>query len=953
MAGLRSTLSIRLQLLGLFGLLLLTTTALLVLDEWERQRSQAAITALKDRSLTLLRRVKAVSDAYGLDVVDTTFRVRNYLIDWDEGVVVLDNAAIRIDQHWRAIASEVREPHQREVVQAIVSSRQRADIAARELREILQRRDIAALGRFADTELYPAVDPVTTRLKYLSDLILIEAERDVLAESERSRRAALGRIALLAAMLAVMVWVGQRILRNIYRGVESLGALTRQMQKHDFESEPSYRPRGELGRVQQGLLEMREAVRNYEAELTGQLRRIERVRAALQESERFQRAILSAAQVAVMSVDLQGRFTGFNPFAERLLGYRLHELNDTSAMLRLLQREELDQVTAEFSRSLDDVVHPDVGLLALLASRRDSAREWTLVRKDGARVPVLLSVSAILDEDGRPSGYLGVATDLTQIKQLERQLRASEAQARQATEAKSAFLAAMSHEIRTPMIGVTGMLEILNHTSLNDEQRRTIQVVQQSASSLLQIIGDILDFSKIEAGRLELAEETFSLGELLPAIAENFGAAASAKGLVLTCTVDPRVSPAHRGDALRIRQILSNFLSNAIKFTDKGFIELVLEWQGRDDGHERLSFRVTDTGIGIGAEQQARLFAPFQQAEADTTRRYGGTGLGLAIARRLAELMRGEVTLESERGHGTTLRLNLRLPIGDPARIPAQAPNQGFVPRKAPGAEEARALGRLVLVVDDHATNRLVVSRQLALAGFASETAEDGIIAFERWRSGRYGLVLTDLHMPEMDGYQLARAIREREARDGLRRTPVVALTAAALKGEAERCRAAGMDDYLTKPVSIPQLASCLQRWLPDEATPPSPDAPAAAGASESAAADAAVPVLDDAMLLPLTGGSAVETRALLVDFLLSCDGDFAAVESAWAARDFPRLRSEAHKIKGAARSVGAQALAVAAERVEAAASRPDIGERGGALIEALDAALAQLSNYTAQRFGR
>jgi CheY-like chemotaxis protein len=321
-----------------------------------------------------------------------------------------------------------------------------------------------------------------------------------------------------------------------------------------------------------------------------------------------------------------------------------------------------------------------------------------------------------------------------------------------------------------------------------------------------------------------------NLAAVLRSTVANYTGAASSKGLTLTCEIDERIAPAHRADALRLRQIIGNFLSNAIKFTAEGGVEVALEWRGSvpaDAAHplgaDLLSFRVTDTGIGISAEAQRRLFQPFAQAESDTTRRYGGTGLGLAICTRLAELMGGVVTMDSVPQIGTTLRMAITLARAPQADLPvADALPAGqaaaFSPRRLPTLAEAERERSLVLLVDDHPTNRMVIARQLALVGYASEAVEDGMQALARWRTGRYAVLLSDVHMPRMDGYALAGHIRKEEQQRGLTRTPIIALTASALKGEAERCLAAGMDDYLAKPVAIATLAAMLQRWLPHTA---------------------------------------------------------------------------------------------------------------------------------------
>ncbi|HEV8693698.1 MAG TPA: ATP-binding protein, partial [Lysobacter sp.] len=563
-----------------------------------------------------------------------------------------------------------------------------------------------------------------------------------------------------------------------------------------------------------------------------------------------------------------------------------------------------------------------------------------------------------------------------------------------------------------------------------NDQRHALNVIQQSSQSLLQIIGDILDFSKIEAGRLEISPSVVNLGAVVRSTVANYGGAASSKGLTLTCEIDERVAVAHRADPLRLRQILSNFLSNAIKFTAKGSVEVALEWRGmvrqahqerdfRQAHQERkldtpqlptptsahpelvegpieqdmLCFRVTDTGIGISAEQQQHLFQPFAQAEGDTTRRYGGTGLGLAICVRLAELMGGLVTMDSVPQVGTTLRLSLTLPRAPQAELPTDSivtrEATAFTPRRLPTVEEAERERSLVLLVDDHPTNRMVIARQLALAGYASEPAEDGIAGLERWRSGRYALLLSDIHMPRLDGYALATKIREEEQQRGLPRTPIIALTASALKGEAERCLAAGMDDYLAKPVAVAALTAALQRWLPH--TTPSPataggeaarsrgTAPCAAerlsaqppGVRQRAdrwSASAlphplavagggaklpqlnAPPLLDFAALHELSGGDDSETAPLLRDFLDTTVQDLAVLAQSRENGDIPALTRQAHKIKGAACLVGASELAQVAAELEDAGHA---GEWAGILplVAGVETAAERLKLFVAERY--
>lgn len=959
------TLSIRRQLWALFGLLLLTGATVLVIDEVAQYRARESLLSLRDDSLRGLRRIKMVSDAYGLDVVDTAFRVRNDLVPWREGVATIDAARQRIDESWAVLERLPRTAEEKAHFRAAGQARVAADAAAAELRAILQREDMAALGRFADTRLYPAIDPLTQRLKLLSDLEMVEADGVVRADIERSRRVSALRLGLSVLALLIAAVVGRQVLRNAYRGVESLTWLARRMREHDYTATPQYQPQGELAMVMQAFLDMRRDVLGFENELTGQLIRNERTRAELERRERFQRSLLDAAQTAIVAVDAQGCFTLVNPFAEQLLGWSAADLLARERLHVLFEPKALQALAYELGDRLGRPVQADWTALRELASMRAAPREATLRHRNGTWLPALLAVSAMSDADGADGGLLLVAADLSAIRRLERELRASEARAQEASRAKSSFLAAMSHEIRTPMIGVTGMIEVLAHSRLDADQRRALNVIQQSSASLLRILGDILDFSKIEAGRLELSPTVVALPALLRSTVAGYAGAASSKGLNLLCEIDARIGPAHRADALRLRQIVGNFLSNALKFTAEGLVQAALEWQSstRDaDGTVRdtLCFRVTDTGIGVGEEQQRHLFQPFQQAEDDTTRRYGGTGLGLAICRRLAELMDGEVSMESRPGLGTTMRLIVTLPRAPASELPSEP--EGSAPatvasRPLPSLEQAERERSLVLLADDHPTNRMVIARQLALAGYASESAEDGLQALERWRSGRYALLLSDVHMPGLDGYALTAAIREIERTQGLARTPIVALTASALKGEAERCLAAGMDEYLAKPVSVATLATCLQRWLPHTRVDDN-DNDNRNGNGNDAAVDAPAPTvlpqlerfqaLDTEVLAALTGGSPAEARAVLEDFLAATAQDLVALHAAREGGDAVALTRQAHKIKGAARMVGAAELGQVAEALETA-GRHDEWLTIPPLAAYLDAALQRLRLVAAQ----
>ncbi|MBN2886156.1 MAG: response regulator, partial [Chromatiaceae bacterium] len=403
-----------------------------------------------------------------------------------------------------------------------------------------------------------------------------------------------------------------------------------------------------------------------------------------------------------------------------------------------------------------------------------------------------------------------VAEKTAELAEANQRLRQASAAAEQASRAKGEFLANISHEVRTPMNGVIGMLELLDDSPLDDTQRDCVEIAMRSARMQLAVINDVLDISKIEAGRLELERGEFELGALLDEVREILETQARSKGIELRQELDPQLRDQWLvGDALRLRQVLLNLAGNAVKFTARGEVVLSAEVRDLSDTAMQVRLAVRDTGIGIDAETQTRLFTPFTQGDSATTRHYGGTGLGLSIARRLVELMGGHLELESQPGQGSTFWACIDFPRV--RRASAVATPEG--PETTPLPE--RFQGR-VLLAEDNAINVKVACGLLGRLGIEPEVAANGREAVEMSAAKVYDLILMDVQMPEMDGYEATRQIRAREAEqaDG-RRLVIVALTAHALQGDRERCETMGMDDYLSKPVRVEALRRTLARWLP------------------------------------------------------------------------------------------------------------------------------------------
>ncbi len=478
-----------------------------------------------------------------------------------------------------------------------------------------------------------------------------------------------------------------------------------------------------------------------------------------------------------------------------------------------------------------------------------------------------------------------------QLRRANEDLTAARDRAEEASRVKSEFLANVSHEIRTPMNAVIGMGSLLLRSPLSPEQRRSVEIMNSSGQALLAIINDVLDLSKIESGKMMLEAIDFDVVMLVGEAVEMFREAARAKGLDWRSTVRFDGPTVVRADPVRIRQVLLNLLSNALKFTERGSVQVTLARRTTTDGRSFLRCEIRDTGIGIAADVLPRLFESFSQADASTTRRFGGTGLGLAIARKLVGIMGGSITVESEIGVGSLFLFEVPIDVAHGAPVSLSA---------SPSKDVARFATRpRLLVAEDNVVNQEVVSAMLGSLGFDAELVRNGAEAVEAASRNRYAAILMDCQMPVMDGFDATVKIRSGET-DG-RRTPIIALTAAGMPAEAERARKAGMDAFLLKPVTLEHLDATLREWIARTST---------------AMSDA----IDDAAFERLrrtAGGDRETLDRLLKVFLDDTPKRVVELDRAALDGDIANVGAVAHRVKGAAAYVGATRLTALLQRLE------------------------------------
>ena len=845
-----------------------------------------------------------------------------------------------------------------------------------------------------------------------------------------------------------------------------------------------------LNRVSTRLFTQNMDLKNHQSTLSART-------ADLLASKEYQRLSMDAALDAVIAMDQLGLVTDWNPQAERIFCYPRADAIGKSLESLIIPPSMREAHGHGLKHFLKTGVGPVLG----------KRIEVSAMRAGGGEFPVELAIVAI--HNGETVFFNAFLRDITERKRIELEFIAAKDEAEAANAAKSEFLSTMSHEIRTPMNGVIGMIDVLQQTSLLDSQVEMVDLIRESAYSLLAIIEDILDFSKIEAGKLEVECMPMRLVDVMEKACSLLDHLAVKKGVELTLFIDPKLPQELLGDALRLRQVLLNLASNAIKFssgqgqTGRVAVRALLVQTLRPEFDQTVTveFQVVDNGIGMNEETQARLFSAFTQADASTTRRFGGTGLGLTISLHLVQLMGGEIVVKSALGKGSTF--TVRLTLTPFAFVPAEpialakpvdlsglsclvmgdsegladdmsaylsysgalvvraldldavrrlivtlAPGlwifiidagreappleelrtacraglklashfvavepglqrSGLVPHfvvirrgqrregraetvdvvtldgnvmyrhsflqavaiaagRAQNEEETDALrpdtvevklkqstkllpraaallqSRLILVAEDNETNQKVILLQLGLLGYTADIASDGHEALKCWQTGDYALLLTDLHMPKMDGYELSLTIRSIEA--DKQHMPIIALTANVIKGEAERCRVAGMDGYLSKPAQLADLKAMLKKWLPITAEvmpvevmllPVAPTAPAAA---------ASRPV-NIGVLKELVGDDPAVIRELLHDFRISATEIAAQIRSTCVAGQATATGAAAHKLKSSARSIGALALGELCDEMEQAGKAGEV-EALTVLLTSFEAEMAVVDDY-------
>jgi len=603
----------------------------------------------------------------------------------------------------------------------------------------------------------------------------------------------------------------------------------------------------------------------------------------LESSENRYRMLFERSLAGVYRSTLDGRILDANPACVRIFGSASRE----------------EHLARHASEVWFEPADRDAFVARLIESKSLANSECRYRRKDGTAVWVLENATLLEGQKGEPAVIEGTLIDITTRKEVEQEMRRVKEAAEQANQAKSEFLANMSHEIRTPMNGIIGMTDLVLDTELTEEQRDHLSTVRTSADTLLSILNDVLDFSKIESGKVEIETVAFSPRAAIANALKPLGVHALHKGLELTCDIDSDVPAEVVGDPTRIQQVVTNLVTNALKFTEQGHIRVAVREESRAEGCTKLHVSVADTGIGIPREKQEAIFEAFRQADGSTTRRFGGTGLGLSISATLVRLMGGRLWVESEPGAGSTFHFTLALDTADARETRRADPRPLRRDVLESASADACAGASRILLVEDNVVNQRVASGLLVRRGHHVTVAENGREALARLARETFDLVLMDLQMPVMDGLAATAEIRRRERVTG-EHVRIVAMTAHAMHSDRERCLAAGMDGFLSKPIEPHLLFAAVEQHGDGVLAP----------VITAATFDA------DALRHRLSGDDEL-MRDVIRMFIDDLPARLSAINDAVTRRDAEALRAAAHALKGSAASLSAGALSEAAHVLE------------------------------------
>jgi PAS domain S-box-containing protein len=605
--------------------------------------------------------------------------------------------------------------------------------------------------------------------------------------------------------------------------------------------------------------------------------------------------------------------------AERILGFSIEcWLTEPGFFFNLLHEE--DKLKARWDYSPGE--------------SQNRQTEYRLIAKDGTLVWVK-DFATIIMEQNKPSKLCGIMVDITDRKKIEAEIISTKESALEAARVKSEFLANMSHEIRTPLNAVIGMSSLALSTGLNEEQSEYISTIKSSADTLLTLINDILDFSKIEAGKLSLEVLDFNLDILVRTTSDLFSLSAKNKGLSFTIQIAPDIPRKLRGDPGRLLQILMNLLSNALKFTPTGEILVSASLERLQDEKVHIRFSIHDTGIGISKKVKVQLFNAFSQGDSSTARKYGGTGLGLSICKSLVDLMGGQVGVKSEEGKGSEFWFIIPLEM---AQSPIEEINtEALLPEGPQSPSTLR-----ILVAEDNATNQKVLLKFFEKIGCRADAFANGKEILQILEKRSYDVIFMDCQMPEMDGYEATRKIREKESTTGKRRVPIVALTANALTGDREKCIVAGMDDYLTKPVDFQILKETLSKWTRAVISPNlfAPVSLKAVEYKQSAYGRKGLRTLDRSRLMELktiqqAGDPDLITEIVSIYFKTAPDF-LKKIKKANEENNIELLAREAHGFKSTCGSIGAQIMSDLCFQLEGRQGAPLSPEERGKILTSL-----------------